>query len=448
MDESICASDYGMNKTARLILFALAWVLVVTGCGRTETASDADGAPVRLTYWSSQNPQERELAMRLVDEWNALNPGVQVTVQPLPAGQSSEEVLLAAIVAGTTPDVCSNIWPGIVTDFIRADGVLALDVFPDFDSLMQSRVPDYLLERFRVDDGHVYQLPWKSNPIMMQYNVLIFREAGFEEPPRTYGEFLAAAEKISVDLDGDGQLDRWIGYRNIHPIWHERLFDYYSFYIAASGGKTLYEQNELRIDTTVSNQVLEFFGSLYGQGFFPKTKFQGNAFVSKQIATEFVGPWNIAWLEENAPADLEYAYAPLPVPDDYQGTSYTYGDYKNIAIFSSTEHPNDAWQFAKFLVSESADLQLLELATQIPIRKGLLTSPQFSSFFSDHPKLVPFAEQVLNTRGVEGVRSFPEILDAIAQQFEAAAVYGIRSPGEATRLAIQRIGVIEAWNSE
>lgn len=432
------------------IEFKLLRVLCLTalflgGCGKDHTPGPGKDGIAHLTYWSSQNPGERRLAVELVDAWNEANPDVQVTVQPLPAGQSSEEVLLAAVVAGTTPDICSNIWPGIVSDFVRAKGVLALDSFPDFDSVMTSRVPADFVERVRAGDGHVYQIPWKSNPVMMQYNVRMFREAGFESPPRTYSEYLVAAEKISKDTDGDGQFDQWIGYRDIQPIWHQRFFDYYAFYIAASGGRTLFEKNELRIDPDISSSVFAFFRELYMNGYFPRSKLQSNPFLQETAATDFVGPWNIAWLEENAPAELEYAYAPLPRPDDYQGESYTYGDYKNIAIFSNTRYPEAAWRFAKHLISKEADLRLIEIATQLPIRANLLDDPFFEVYFAENPRMVPFARQMKLTRGIEDVRSFPEMLDAIAAQYEAAAVYGVRSPEEATARAIERMKELQAW---
>jgi multiple sugar transport system substrate-binding protein len=422
------------------------WLVLATGCAPTqEEAGPEDEGVIRLTYWSSQNAQERELARRLTDAWNASHPDVQVTVQPLPAGQSSEEVLLAAIVAGTTPDLCSNIWPGIVSSFVRADGVVPLDRFASFDSLMQSRVPPEVLERFRAEDGHVYQIPWKTNPIMMLYNEGLFREAGVTEPPRTYSAYLDAAARVTADLDGDGDLDRWMGYRDIRPIWWQRYFDYYPFYIAASEGQTLFEGGEVAVDTAASDEVFAFFQEVYRRHYFPVTTFQGSAFLARKIATEFTGPWNVAFMEENAPADLAYDYAPLPTPDDFDGPVYTYGDYKNIAIFSSSEHPEAAWRFAQYLVSKEADRLLLELTKQIPVRNGLLTDSTYAEFFARNPKVRPFAEQAAYTRGVDDVESLQEVLDAVAQQFEAA-VYDVRTPREATEQAVERIELIHAWS--
>lgn len=423
-------------------------VLLIATCKPAPSATATrEGDVVHLTYWCAQNPQERALAMHLAEAWNAANPDVQVHVQPLPAGQSSEEVLIAAIVAGTTPDLCSNIWPGIISDFIRAGGVYPLSSFPDFDSLMASRVPSDLLARFQAPDGEYYQIPWKTNPILLLYNKQLFREAGIEHLPRTYSEFLSAADKLTRDSDGDGHLDQWAGYRKTHPIWHERRFDYYALYIGASGGQTLFNEGEISIDTAASSAVFSFFRDVYAHQYFPLTTFQSSPILSGKIATEFTGPWQIGWLDENAPPGFEYGFTPLPLPDDYEGPAYTFGDYKNIVLFSNTRHPEEAWRFAKFLVSKEADLKLLELTKQIPVRQGLLTDSLYADFFSRNPQVIPFAEIAPYTRGEDGVGSLQEILDAIAQQFEAAAVYRVYSPEEATRRTLARIRLIHNWNS-
>ncbi len=427
-------------------LIGLFLVFSVSCNNSNEGAIDSESGDKTITYWSSPNPQEFALAKELVDEWNAKGHEVQVKLQALPAGQSSEEVLLSAMVAGTTPDICSNIWPGITNDFIRAKGLLALDSFVDYDQVMGERVPEDILESVKAKDGHTYQVPWKTNPIMVQYNTKMFRDAGVIEFPRTYTEFLNAASKITKDIDGDGRIDQWMGFRDIRPIWWQRYYDYYTSYINASGGKTFFDKGELAIDEEASNKVFKFYQQIYEGGYFPQSTLQGNAFLYSKIGVEFTGPWNISFLEKNAPESLEYDYAPLPVPDDYDGEVYTYGDHKNIAIFSNTKYPQESWDFVKFLISKEADYRLLEFASQIPIRKKLLTDPDFSEFFAQNPSLARFAEQAAFTRGVDSVRDFKEILDSVSRYYEKASVYGKMTPAEATRDMIEAIEILREWN--
>ena len=264
------------------------------------------------------------------------------------------------------------------------------------------------------------------------------------EPPRTYGEFIRAAARVTRDTDGDGQTDRWMGARDIRPIWWQRYFDVYPLYVAASGGQTLFDQRgELAIDEAALADVFRFFQQVYQSGAYPLTTLQGNAFAQGRIATEFTGPWTGGWLRENAP-HLNFDFAPVPVPDDFVGEPVTYGDYKNIAVFTSTEHPEEAWAFARFLVSAEADRELLKVTGQVPIRAGLLEDPELAAFFEANPTMQRFAEQAPRTRGVDAVPSLPEVLDAVAQGYERA-IYGVETPEEAVASAQARIRTILDW---
>lgn len=421
---------------------------LLLGCtnGEKHSIGTSDRNAKILTYWSAPNPQEFELAKIIVGEWNSTHEDIKVKLRALPAGQSSEEVLLSAMVARTTPDVCSNIWPGIINDFIRANGVVRLDLFDDFYEVISERVPEDMIKSVTNSDGGIYQIPWKTNPVMVQYNVKMFKEAGVNSFPKTYSEFIEAAKKITKDVDGDGKTDQWMGYRDIRPIWWQRYYDFYTEYITASGGQTLFKDGKMAIDRKAAVQVLDFFKQLYDNGYFPRSTLQGNAFMFGRIATEFTGPWNIAFLEKNAPETLDYDYAPLPVPDDYSGPIFTYGDHKNIVVFSNTKYPEESWEFVKFLINKEADYKLLTLANQIPVRKNLLSDTTYSVYLSKHPKLARFARQAAYTRGVDGVRDFKEILDAVTRYYEKSSIYGVMSPQKATDEMIEAINVIREWN--
>lgn len=429
------------------LLIASALGCTVDGCagGKPGPAAEEAGV-VTLTYWPAPNPQEIQLADSLVRMWNRLHPDIHVIMQPIPVSQSTEEVLLAAIAGKTTPDICSNIWPGALHDYTQAGGLIDLSSFADFDSVASSRTPHDLLETFATKGHHFYQMPWKSNPVMMFYNKRLFAEAGVDTVPRTYSEYFAAGRKVARDTNGDGEIDVWMGERDIRPIWWQRLFDFFPFYIAASDGKTLFHDGAIDFGDSAAAKVFGFFQTCYGDHFFPRTFFQGNdPFALQMKATHFAGPWEVAFLTKFAP-NLKFGVAPLPVPDDHVGPVCTYGDYKNISIFSSTKHPKEAWEFVKFLIAPEHDLLLLEIANQLPVRGDLLTNPRFHRYFAQNPEMVKFADAVPHTRGPDAAPDLKEILDGISQVYEECCVYGRIAPPEAVTEAVRRTRLIVEWN--
>lgn len=391
-----------------------------------------------LVYWPAANAQEIELAELAAKEWNSLNPHIPVTVQPIPESQSTEEVLLAAIVGKTTPDVCSNIWPGVVGQFVRAQALVALDSFADFDSLATARLPEGQREAFQHDDGHIYQMPWKTNPIMMEYNVKRLHEAKFSRPPTTYSEFIRLGQALTRDSDGDGQVDQWMMYVDINVKWWLRYFDFYTFYLAASGGQTLIKNRQVVFENDAAIAVFRFFRQCFEKKIFPNATFQNDTFISGQVTTHITGPWNIAHVDKFKTAGFEFDYAPIPIPDDGKGPVVTYGDPKNIAIFSTCKNTRNAWEFVKFLVSHRQDLALLHIASQLPIRKNLLGDSLFADYFQKNPKMVRFAEQAPRTRGVDDAPELREVFDTISQEFEACCVLGRRTPEDAVRRIAER----------
>ena len=425
------------NKKIILTLFAF-----ITTCG-CRGHSDQHTEP-ELTYWSANNPYEQKFAKEIVAEWNLVHPDMPVKYQPVPEGQSSEEIILAAVVGKSPPDIYSNMWPGDVQLYVNANALVPLSQFADFDSVMNSRVKEEMLEEARSEDGQVYQIPWKTNPVMMIYNKKMLRENGFPNPPRTYSKFIEQAKVITADLDGDGYTDRYMGLRDIRVVWWQRFFDYYAFYIAASGGQTLLKNGKVFFDNPASVTVFTFLQSMYKNKYFPLEKYQGRVdpFLAERVALRFTGPHEIAHTEKFKPEGFEYGFAPIPVPDSLEGPVYTYGDFKNIVIFKTGQSPEKAWAFAKFLTSRKNDYRLLRTINQLPVRKNLLHDPLFQDYFEKNPQMIIFAKQAEYVRSTDLSKDLKEIFDAISQEYEACVVYGAKSPEKAVAEAARRARLI------
>jgi len=424
-----------------IIIVFLILSSIVFSCSNVK---DNHHGKINLTYWSAANQYEIDLAKSVVKEWNENHPHIQVKHQPIPEGRSSEEIILSSVVGKTTPDVFSNMWPGDIELYAQAKALVALDTFADLDSFATARYSPQIHQESRATDGHYYHILWKTNPIMMAYNKKMLAAAGFNHPPSTYDEFLHMAKVITQDSDGDGYIDRWMGIIQILATWWQRFFDYYTLYIAASGGSTLVENGKIVFDNDNSVAVFSFLQTIFNNGYFPKERMdaRSDVFLNSIVATRFVGPWEISHAEKFKPEGFEYDFAPVPRPKGSTGPTYTYGDYKSIVIFSNTKHPKETWEFAKFLVSRENDLKLLEMTNQLPLRKNLLRDSVFVPYFERNPLMKRFAHQARYCRGVDYSPVLKEIFDAISQEFEACVIYGVKSPETAVRLAADRARLI------
>ncbi len=393
-------------------------------------------AQTEITFWPSSNPEEIQFATQIVEAWNSANPDVQVKMQPIPASRSTEEVLLAAIAARTTPDVAANIYPGAISQYVDAGGLFEHETLPGFTEFMLERSGEAVLDLYTHPSGHVYQVPWKANPVMFAYNVDLLAEAGVApEDLATYSGFLDAARKVNEQWGGE----KYLYAPNVDVTWWQRFFDFYTLYIAASqGGTLLDEEGEVAFDNEAGEEVFTFLATLFEEDLAPKGQSAQNRFFDGTVLVEPAGPFTLPFYENNAPEGFQFNLVPPPVPDRLEGQPvFTYGDPKNIAIFSTSEHPEEDWEFIKFILSPENDALFMNITGQIPYRQDMADNPLFGEMVGERPVLDKFIEQNLRTRGVDDTPYLIEIFDAISREYEAAAVQGVRSPEEALERAAQ-----------
>jgi len=428
-----------MISIKKNIFVCLIIFLLTVSCTRNERKLRNE-----IIYWSSNNTEEIEFARYIVEKWNKENPNMKVKFQPVPEGQSSEEVILAAIVGKTTPDIYSNMWEGDVEGYARAGILVALDTLDGFMEFLYERCDSSVIEEVKSSDGHIYQIPWKINPVMMIYNENIIKSLSIKYAPKTYSEFFDAAKKFQKDTDGDGYIDRWFGYTETIVTWWQRFFDFYPLYLAASNGGSLVENNKAVFNNKAAVKVFKFLRELYEKNYFPKERLSSrqDVFLDGIIATRFTGPWEISHAEKYKPKGFEYNFSTIPVPDDHKGPIYTYGDPKNIVIFKTCPNPNLAWQFLKFFLSEENDLKLLEITNQLPRRKNIDKNSLYQNYFKKNPKMKIFAEQAKFVKGTDQSPVLKEVFDIISSEYEACVIYGVKSPEQALSDAEKSVNLL------
>jgi multiple sugar transport system substrate-binding protein len=404
------------SKVATAALTMLALGATAACGGGSGDSGDAASATGPIKVWLSNNPDEIAWGKAMVKEWNADHPDEEVTAQEIPAGKTSEEVIGAAITAGNAPCLVFNTAPAAVPQFQKQGGLVALDQFDGGTDYIESRSGD-VAEQYKSPDGQYYQIPWKSNPVMIFYNKDLMKKAGIdpENPPlATYDEFLQTSKKI-VD-SGAAQAAIWPAPSS---EFFQSWFDFYPMFAAETGGEQLIEDDQATFDSEEGMAVADFWQKMYDEGLAQKEVYNGDSFADQKAAMAIVGPWAIAVYGES----VDWGAVPVPTSD---GTSpeqtYTFSDAKNIGLYSACDNQGTAWDVLKFATSEEQDGKLLEMTGQMPLRTDVQGT--YPEYFKQHPEYVDFADQASRTVEVPNVPNSIEIWQTFRDAYSSSVIFG------------------------
>jgi multiple sugar transport system substrate-binding protein len=408
-----------MKRTV-LALSALALGLTV-GCG-SGGVSAADAATARgpITIWYSNNDQEIAWAKQVVDGWNATHPNEQVSAQQVPTGKSSEEVIGAAITAGTEPCLIFNTSPASVPQFQKQAGLVPLNDFPDAQGYIESRT-GARARQYTSPDGKYYQLPWKSNPVMIFYNKKAFAAAGIDpnNPPlRTHEEFLATARKLV-----SSGAAKYAIYPSPSSEFYQAWFDFYPMFAAESAGKPLVADRTAQFDSPEGQRVAMLWHTLYTENLAGKEKPSTDAFADGTAAMSIVGPYAISTYE----GKVDWGVVPVPT-SRRADTVHTFSDAKNVGMYVSCQNRATAWDFLKFATSAEQDGKLLELTGQMPLRDNLAQT--YAGYLAAHPDYATFAAQAARTVEVPNVPNSITIWQTFRDAWSKAVIFGNSDPAK------------------
>jgi multiple sugar transport system substrate-binding protein len=385
------------------------------GGGGGESADQAAQAKGPIKIWYSNNEDEVKWGKAVVAAWNQAHPDQQVTAEEIPAGKSSEEVIGASITAGNTPCLIFNTAPAAVPQFQKQGGLVALDSFSDGASYIQERTGPRA-DQYKSPDGKFYQMPWKTNPVMIFYNKDVFAKAGLDtkNPPlKTYDEFLATSKTLVAK--GGVKAAIWPAPSS---EFYQSWFDFYPLFIAQTG-KQLVEGGQPQFNTPEGVSVGEFWKQMYADGLAQREPYNGDAFGDQKAAMAIVGPWAIAVYGDK----VKWGAVPIPTKDGKEPAQIqTFSDEKSSAMYSSCQNRATAWEFLKFATSQDNDGKLLEMTGQMPMRTDVPTA--YPAYFKSHPEYVLFAEQAARTVEVPNVPNSVEIWQTFRDAYSQAVIFG------------------------
>lgn len=317
------------------------------------SASGVTYAQETVTLWSWRTEDEAAMG-RIFDVFEAANPDIKVDLQFTPDADYQNR-LSTALRGGKGPDIAQLKAYGELQPLVEAGYLEPLnDLVPALADMPSTATGGVVA----ISDGKFYGVPYSVPVLGVFYNTDIFAANGIEVP-KTYADFVAAAEKLKAAgvtpiASGGAQGSAWaleIGVGMIGPTIYGP-----GFYDEMMSGKATFE--DPRFVAT-----LKRFADLkpyYSEGFAGVDYTTSTQqFINGQAAMFFGGSWENGSFKAQNP-DLKFSIFPFP------GDEAT--DTPLVAAFSDGSYG---------LV---ADSQKKDAATKV---LNWMASPEFAQLFAD-----------------------------------------------------------------
>ena len=389
---------------------------------------------IELVYqnWTARDeemPWERELIQKFMNS----NPNIKIKLSVGPYASHHDKVIMATK-AGAAPDVFQVI-PEDIIAFATENVAMSLDNYVAKEGgfgFSRKFFPSAWAMAHQW--GHTYGLPWRYGVSAMFVNVKMFKDAGISLPDGntwTYDDMLDIAKKLtnlnkkhygfgfSGTKDSFGTSWEWMGH----------LF--------ANKGGLISEDGTVLINNDAAVESLTWWSNLLiKEKVVPAetATMDEGALIDMmgrgQLAMWNNGPWFINNFKNSYP---ETEIATIPLPKGKQDGASAGGTL--LAISPQTKYPNEAWEFIKFMTSQSVLKTWSTRGYFMPTRSKILEEPIFQESpmkaFSDsamrpnsrilgqYPE-VPTMFQILHGSMQEvflGLKSPKEALDATAKKW-------------------------------
>lgn len=403
-----------MRRRTVIAAIVLAGALALTACS-SGAGPSSTGGKGPITIWYSNNEQEVAWGKQMVTAWNAANPKEQVKGQEIPAGKSSEEVIGAAIAAGNAPCLVYNTAPSAVGQFEKQGGLVDISKISDGASYIEAR-SGQVADQYKNSAGDYFQMPWKSNPVVIFYNKDMFAKAGLDPAnPKlsTYADFIDTSKKLVA---------AGVAKVAIQPAptseFFQTQFDFYPLYAAASGGKQIVADKKATFADQAGYDVANFWQTMYKDKLSSPEQYTGDSFAAGNSAMAIVGPWAVSVYK-----DVNWGSVPVPTKNGIAaGKTWTFSDAKNIGLYSACKNQGTAWDVLKFSTSKAQDQKLLEITGQMPLRTDLQTT--YASYFAKNPAYTAFGDQASRTVEVPPGPNTVEMLQAFRDAWSSSVIFG------------------------
>lgn len=347
---------------------------MLTGCGSTDATTDGveetqteeqvgakievkeeavenvkvegDFSDAELTVFIFAQEHEKAVYQSLIDQYTK-NTGAKVTFEVTTSDEYGQK-LLAYKAAGDMPDIF-YVGPEAVASNVNDGYLLPLDEY--LDTEVVNNLWGSVGNAYRYDgktagtgEGSLYCLPKDFSTFAFAYNKDLFDAAGLDYPdpanPYTWDEFVEVCQKLTIDKDGDGEVDQWGTANALQWALDSFIYTNGGHFLNDDYTKVVIDGQQEFID------AFQFFADLTCKYGVTPTVEQDTAlggyqrWLDGQIGFYACGTWDVgAFMDKNT---FPYNWGLCGWPVGKSGVSMTRNGSVGFAVSADTKYPEAA----------------------------------------------------------------------------------------------------------
>lgn len=371
--------------------------------------------PVNISFGGWGGVAEDEGVKAAIQAFMEENAGIAVDWQHTPDAGEYGRVLLTNFAAGTAPDTSFILADQYET--LRANGVL-MDVT---DLIMGDPLlgqPNYFIQpqesnRCADNNGrwHGIGSTWVAPHIY--YNAAIFEEAGITPPGFKEDEiwdwdtFIENCKQLTFDANGRHPDDDGFDPDNIErwavdwPLWSLPI----GCAVHSNDGEYFTQDGLIGLDSPEAMEAMQRLSDLiYVHHVAPRSAALSDLGMSNtqmidsgRLAMGVDGSWALSWMN---PSMLSVPMGTGALPKMKKPASWMQAHFHSI--IASTEHPDESWQWLRFLATPYYQTSFAKIGLWIPNQSAMLTEDGLSTWITEgiHPdNYVDFVTDYLPKHG-------------------------------------------------
>jgi multiple sugar transport system substrate-binding protein len=404
-----------------------------------ENDSSVDSEVITLEFWTQPfaSPENVPAIKALTEEFMAANPGIKIVTTIPPANQDYRVKLIQDVSAGNAPDIgfVDGSW---LAEFDQLGALQPLNKW--FTKEMQDRYFDFAIEGATID-GDIKALWFHTGTSAFYYRKDLLAEAGYSAPPATWEEVIEMSEKLTVDNNNDGIIDRYaigmpLNRDLVTAFLLGPLYWAYGGEFSRDGKVAFGTGNDKQAMLNMMNTIQDLIKSGAMPDTLVSTDFVGAEanFLGDQYAMAILGGWQYASLRDNGGPDFinNIGITTIPAPVGREPVACAGG--WTIAMMTDNPAKQDAaWKWMEFFAGDKVQEVLTLEATQMTTLASVYELPEAIA----DPALGPFKDVLMSGKTRDAV-PFYNAMDDEYQILLQTAALGVMDFSEAIDKSAER----------